>query len=48
MNDIIKYNFIRTNRYKEIKKLNFKDFNNLISNTDYSNISELIIEPKEQ
>lgn len=48
MNDIIKYNFVRTNRYNEIKKLNFKDFNNLISKTDYSNISELIIEPKEQ
>lgn len=45
-NDIIKYGFVRTNRYNDIKKLNFNEFNDLIKNTDFSNISELIIEPK--
>ena len=48
MNDIIKYNYVRTDRYNDIKKLNFNDFNNLISKTNFSNISELIIEPKNE
>lgn len=46
MNDIIKYGKFNNNKYDDIKKLNFNDFNKLISNLDLSNYSTFIVNTK--
>lgn len=46
MNDIIRYGKFNENKYEQIKKLNYKEFKNLISNSDITNYSTFIINSK--
>lgn len=46
MGDVIKYNEFNPNKYTEIKKLNFNEFNELTQDLDLSNYSTYIVNPK--
>jgi len=46
MNDMIKYGKVRTNRYEQIKNLNYDDFINLIKKTNFNNMSSFTVNPK--
>lgn len=46
MNDVIKYGKFNEEKYNQIKNLNFKDFNNLISDLDFNNFSTFVVNPK--
>jgi len=46
MSDIIRYKEFNPNRYEDIQKLNYEDFNKYIKSLDLNNISELIADTK--
>lgn len=46
MNDIIKYNKFNFDKYEQIKKFNYEDFNKYIKNIDLNNTTTFIIKTK--
>ena len=46
-NDIIRYNKVILDDFSIIESLNIEEFNNIIKNIDFSNISTLVLKNKE-